>query len=289
MSEELVPLPSRPDYKSEIQTFERGLLQRLADLGLPSEAILVPVSERATVFNNAPAVLERLAPERKIESIYISKFLAAVASGLFDAALNYLWDETIHQLRRRVANYDVSYFYDNAVGNNADKRKRLKDADDLDKLDDSELIIGARQTELITDIGYRHLDYIRYMRNWASAAHPNQNVLTGLQIISWLETCIVEVISQPMTMVAAEIRKFLVNIRETTVTQADARESAAFFVHLTQEQANNLASGLFGIYTRTDASAQTLANINYILPLLWPQVEDDTAQYFRHQIREVRR
>jgi len=98
--------------------------------------------------------------------------------------LNYLWDETIHQLRRRVANYDVSYFYDNAVGNNADKRKRLKDADDLDNLDDSELIMGARQTELITDIGYRHLDYIRDMRNWASAAHPNQNVLTGIQIIS---------------------------------------------------------------------------------------------------------
>jgi len=69
MSEDFVPLPARPDYKTEIQTFEFGLLQRLADLGLPSEAILVPVSERATVFNNAPAVLERLAPERKIESI----------------------------------------------------------------------------------------------------------------------------------------------------------------------------------------------------------------------------
>jgi len=83
-----------------------------------------------------------------------------------------------------------------------------------------------------------------------------------------------------MTMLAAEIRKFLVNIREITVTQADARDSAAFFVHLTQEQANNLASGLFGIYTRTDATSQTLANINYILPLLWPQVEDDTRNGF---------
>lgn len=27
------------------------------------------------------------------------------------------------------------------------------------------------------------------MRNWASTAHPNQNELTGLQLIEWLETC----------------------------------------------------------------------------------------------------
>ena len=25
------------------------------------------------------------------------------------------------------------------------------------------------------------------MRNWASAAHPNQSELTGLNLISWLE------------------------------------------------------------------------------------------------------
>ena len=33
--------------------------------------------------------------------------LAAVGAGLFDAALNYLWDETIAEFRRRVARYDL--------------------------------------------------------------------------------------------------------------------------------------------------------------------------------------
>ena len=56
---------------------------------------------------------------------------------------------------------------------------------------------------MISDIGYRLLDNIKFMRNWASAAHPNQNELTGLQLIEWLETCIREVISLPLSNLSA--------------------------------------------------------------------------------------
>ena len=49
------------------------------------------------------------------------------------------------------------------------------------------------------------LDNIKFMRNWASAAHPNQIELTGLQLISWLETCIKEVISLPLSNITIEI------------------------------------------------------------------------------------
>lgn len=59
-------------------------------------------------------------------------------SGLFDAALNYLWDETINEIRKPVIQYDVSYFYDNcAVGE--DKRRKLVGSDDITKIDDAEL------------------------------------------------------------------------------------------------------------------------------------------------------
>ena len=71
--------------------------------------------------------------------MYLSKFLAAVTAGLFDAALNYLWDETILQLRYRVAQYDIQYFFDVAVSS-PERRKKLNDVEDLVKIDDSELI-----------------------------------------------------------------------------------------------------------------------------------------------------
>jgi hypothetical protein len=161
-----------------------------------------------------------------------------------------------------------------------DKRGKLKDKNDLDKIDDSELILGAKEIELISEIGFRHLDYIRYMRNWTSAAHPNQNELTGLQLVSWLETCINEVMSLPLSNVAIEIRQLLVNIKSNSVSEADAKEIAPFFLNLTQHQVNNLASGFFGIYTQIDTAAQVRQNIQRLLPFLWERVDETTRQQF---------
>ena len=124
------------------------------------------------MLKNFEDVVFELQAEDLGEARYISKFFTAATAGLFDAALNYLWDETVYQLRKRIANYDIEYFYDVAVS--TEKRKKLSGVEDLCKLDDSELIQGAKEIDMISDIGYNHLDYIKYMRNWASAAHPNQ-------------------------------------------------------------------------------------------------------------------
>ncbi|MED3501527.1 hypothetical protein P4479_24195 [Brevibacillus agri] len=263
----------------EIRQFEESLLNFLARNGLPNTSVLVPINQRITVFRNIPDALAQLEEDRKSQSLYISKFIAAVASGLFDAALNYLWDETINELRNRVAQYDLSYFYDNAV-TSQEKRKRLKDENDLEKIDDSELIHGAKEIGLISELGFKHLDFIRYMRNWASAAHPNQNEITGLQLIGWLETCINEVISLPLSNITIEIKKLLVNIKANAITEEEAKQIATFFITLTQEQANTLAQGLFGIYTRQDTLPQTRENIHRLLPVLWDFVDEPTKQMF---------
>lgn len=142
---------------------------------MPTTQVLVQVSERFKVFSNVEGVVDKIDAEQKQRSIYISKFIAASAVGLFDAALNYMWDETIYELRRRVARYDLAYFYDAAVGSSSEKRKKLDTEEDLVRIDDSELIQGSHEIGLISDLGFKHLDYVRYMRNWASAAHPNQN------------------------------------------------------------------------------------------------------------------
>lgn len=268
----------RPSYDVQLREFEEGLLGFLNQHGLPTQSILVSVKERVRVFKNIEDVMALISEEKKQRSTYISKFMAAAASGLFDAALNYLWDETISELRQRVAHYDLSYFYDNAVS--PEKRKKLNDADDLNKLDDSELIRGAKEIGLISELGFRHLEYIRYMRNWASAAHPNQNEITGLQLIGWLETCIKEVISLPLSNIAVEIKRLLANIRSNNISDIEAREIAAFFLQLTQYQVSNLASGFFGIYTRSDTTPQTRQNIHRLLPFLWERVDESTRQQF---------
>lgn len=262
----------------QLQNFEIALLGFLAQQGLPTQSVFVAMDERATVFMNVTKVLMKISDEQKPRSVYISKFIAAVASGLFDAALNYLWDETILELRNRVAQYDLSYFYDNAVS--SDKRRNFSGEEDLVKVQDSELIEGAKKIGLISELGYKHLDFVRYMRNWVSAAHPNQNEISGLQAITWLETCIKEVISLPLPRGAVEIKRLLSNIRTNNISEEDARQIATFFLDLTSDQANNLASGFFGIYTRTDTSSQTRENIHKLLPRLWNRVDESRRYQF---------
>ena len=278
MKEEHTELVRKEDYALQLKSFEDGLLSVIAQCGLPTQNIFVTVPERATVFRNVDVVLQQIPKAQRSGSIYLSKFLAATASGLFDAALNYLWDETIQEIRKRVIQYDVEYLYDNAT--HEEKRKKLKGPEDIVKLDDSELIQGARNIGLISELGYKHLDYIRYMRNWASAAHPNQNQLTGLQLVSWLETCIKEVISLPLSTIAIEIKQLLGNIKSNSISKEESTQIAPFFANLTMKQVGNLASGFSGIYVDPSSLPQSRQNINLLLPYLWERVDEDTRQGF---------
>ncbi len=265
-------------YEVQLKRFEKGLLSFLAEHDLPTTGIFVTIPERINVFKNTGGVLSKIDETEKKNSIYLSKFLAAAASGLFDAALNYIWDETVLQLRKRVAKYDLDYFYDNAVS--GDKRSSLKDESDLTKLDDSELIHGAKEIGLISELGYKHLDFIKYMRNWASAAHPNQNEISGLQLIAWFETCFKEVISLPLSTIAAKIKQLLDSIKANALTKQEAEEVAVYFENLNQDQVQSFTSGLFGIYTNVLSDTTTKQNVAYLLPLIWDRVGEDTRQSF---------
>lgn len=266
------------NYPAQITEFEKGLVSFLENHNLPSENIFVNVDERLKVFSNVDHVIKQVDSKLTQKSIYLSKFIAASASGLFDASLNYLWDETIIQLRRRVAQFDLEYFYDNTVG--GDRRNNFKDESDLIKLRDNELITGANEIELISDVGFKHLTYINYMRNWVSAAHPNQSDITGLQLISWLETCIKEVITLPIPSGIVQIKKLLSNIRKNPITIDSANEIGVFLTELTLEQSNSLALALFGIYTRIDSDTQVRQNIKLLLPLLWDAIGEDVKTSF---------
>ena len=261
-----------------LSNFEEGLKDVLTLHSLPVENIFVETQERGKVFKNLSNVLNQIPLQDRQQYIYLSKFIASTASGLFDAALNYLWNETILQIRKRVSQYDIEFFYDNAVS--GEKRKRVKDESDLDKIDDYDLIKGAKEIGLISDLGFKHLEYINYMRNWASAAHPNNSQIRGLQLIDWLETCIKEVITLPISNITVRIKHLLQGVKNTSISDKDAEEIALFTAELTQEQINNLASGFFGIYVKSETDNQTHQNINKLLPNIWGRVSEEVKNTF---------
>jgi hypothetical protein len=271
------PIPAR--VGELVADFERAMLIELAEIGLPSQGVLVSIDERRTVIANFENAIARVQFDDRGRALYLSKFLAAVGAGLFDAALNYLWDETVAELRRRIAAYDLAYFYDVAV-TSPERRKNLRTEEDLSKVEDQELIRAAREIALISPVGYQQLDLIRYMRNHASAAHPNQNDIQAYQLLGFLQTCISEVITLPESFEVAETKRLLNNVRQGNVDAASASATAEFFRGLNQVQADNIAAGLFGIYVELSSSEPARDAVRLLLPQLWVLVSEDQRQQF---------
>ena len=275
-----IEIRSRADISlldAELLEFERVFASAMREFGLPTENVLVATSDRGKVLRSFGDAIEDLSPEQRQRSLYLSKFMVAVGAGLFDAALNYMWDETISELRRRVASYDLSYFFDIAE-KDPSNRKNLRTEDDLDRIDDFNLIRSANDMNLVSDTGHKQLDLIRYMRNFASAAHPNQNEIGAMQLLGFLETCITQVIALPDTPIVVEIKRLLSNIKSRSISVRRAAEMSEFIDDLPVDSADSLAAGLFGIYTKADAAENVRDNVRMLFPRLWHQVSEDQRQ-----------
>ena len=262
LSSELPAVYDSKQITDDVYTFSKVLKSYLEFLNLPTTNVLVEIEERETIIAIMPKIVENLIPTQKERAYYISKFIASCGVGLFDAALNYLWNETIVNLREKVIRFDLEYFYDSTIGN-SDRRSKFKTEKGLKKMDDWELISGCLKTGIITDIGYRHLDYIRDMRNFASAAHPNHTELTGLQLVSWLETCIKQVLAKEPSGPVLEIRKLLQSIRNETLTEMDSEPIILNVHQLPQDLVHSLLRTIFGMYT--DDSARNDIGLKYAI------------------------
>ncbi|EDT25475.1 hypothetical protein OQL12_003065 [Clostridium perfringens] len=268
------------EVSNRVDEFSDGFNKYLSTLDLPTCNVLIEKDERLVVIENIPRVVKKLDKEKREEAMYISKFIAACGAGLFDAALNFLWNETILNLRRKVIRFDLDYFLDSTIQDSR-KRASIKSEEDLKKIDDWELIKGCKDTGIITEIGYKHLDYIRDMRNYASAAHPNQNNIDGLQVSSWLQTCIKEVLSKEPEGPVIEIKKLIYNIRNKELTTDDTPIIVHNITKLPEDLVDSLLRAIFGMYCTVEIGVSIKNNVKLIAKDVWNnssnQAKCDTA------------
>ena len=276
-----IQLPAIPDQEVDqnLASFHEGLSKYLESIGLPSDNILVPVQERREVIEILPNVVKRMTSEQCKTASYISKFTAAVATGLFDAALNYLWDETIRNLREKVSRYDLQYFYDTAI-TNPRSRAKFETESDLQKIQDWNLIHGCQEIGLISELALKHLDFIRDMRNFASAAHPNQNQLTGLQLIQWMDTCIREVLAKEPLASAIEVQRLLRNLREQELNAKSAKPVNQAIASLDSDFLLPLLRTIFGMFVDPDLPTRARGNIRLVQKTIW----QGSTKAARHEI-----
>ena len=174
---------------SPIGELNTQLEKYLVNVGLPINDVVAPIAERKKVIAQLVDALEILPYSDRGKALYLSRFTIAIAAGLFDGALNYLWDETVRALRQQVIRFDIQYFY--SVAEKISSRyKTLTKPEEIDQVSEHDLLEGCRRIGLITDVNYQRLENVNFMRNHASAAHPNDNEIDGYEMLSWLTVCL---------------------------------------------------------------------------------------------------
>ena len=116
------------------------------------------------------------------------------------------------------------------------------------------------------------------MRNFASAAHPNQHQLTGLQLIQWMDTCIREVLAKEPLTPAIEAQILLRNLREKELDTDSSRPINQAISALEDVLLAPLLRTIFGMYVDPDLPAKARSNIRLVQQTIW-QGSADNARY----------
>jgi hypothetical protein len=271
MSKDIIVKPGTGLLSTDTTKFE----EYLAHLGLPTENIIAALPERQIIENNLPAFIESLPDEVKKEARYLSKFVAGAAIGLFDASLNYVWNEVVINLREKVVVYGLDMFFDAAVGGG--RRELYSTEEDLSGLKDNTLINSCRKLELISDIVYTKLNHILTMRNDIGASHPNSYSINAFELLGWLQTCVQDILNDKPSASAIQIKSFIENLKKSTlVLDASTIQSMERPLNdLSLQNTDNLLNSVFGIYTADATSSVVRKNIALFVPQIWNRSSDN--------------
>jgi hypothetical protein len=272
----LIPSESSPQkIENSIAAFNEPLSNLLQHIGLPTENILSSIEERRKVIFSLESTIELLPIEDRIKSIYLSKFTVAVSVGLFDGALNFLWDETVKSLRRLVANFDLQYFLVVAQTVNS-KYKNLNTAEDLEAIGDHDLLEICRRIGLINNINHRRLEHVNYLRNHASAAHPNDNYVSGIELLGLLESCLKYAIIAKPNHSIIQIKQLFENIRTKEIPKEDFELICSDLQKQNQERIDDFVLSIFGVYTDPRTEAFVKKNIDRLSRNIWNATSEET-------------
>jgi len=258
-------LKSKNITATDITKFE----EYLNYLELPTENILANSNQRNTIQTNLVTFISSLDTDTKREGRYLSKFVAAASIGLFDAALNYVWNEVVINLRKKVVIYGLELFYDAAVGGS--KREDFSTEDDLSGIKDNTLINTCYKLELISEIVSTKLHHILTMRNDIGSSHPNSYSINAFELLGWLETCVTDVLNDKPSEAAIQIKSFIGNLK-TTTTVLDTPTIQSMEQPLNElsiQNTDNLLNNIFGIYVSDKTNNIIKKNIALIAPFIW--------------------
>ena len=168
-----VNLPALPN------TVLPAINELTAALGIPRD-VLASQEEIEYAWKDLPRELREIPVDLRGE--LIARMCVAVSTGLFDGAMNYIWNAAILQLRQKIRNFGLAVV--------AQIQQSDFEEIHLVELQDSRLLDLCLKLNIIDEDGFFFLDQCRDVRNNFSAAHPTMGTVNDREFTTFLNRCV---------------------------------------------------------------------------------------------------
>ncbi len=234
-----------------VQILTGSMLDQLTDaLGVDRNIIALD-DQIEHAWSGLPRLIERIPLNIRDEEIV--KACIAVASGLFDAAINYVWNATTMELREKVRQFGIHVVPQIL----ADKPF---DENNLVELRDAELLDLCLKLNLITDENFFFLDQCRAMRNSYSVAHPSGGNIDEDEVLNFISRCQKHAMSRNKNPKGVDTKELLNSLNSTKFKKSQREEWEERIRDTYDAQREMIFSMLHGIYC--DPSRNEKARIN---------------------------
>lgn len=226
------------------------LNQLTESLGVPRH-ILASDQEIMTAWNNLPGVMSKIPPALRTEGL--ARMCVAVAVGLFDSAINYVWNTSVIELREKVKRFGLPVVEQLLSKSNFDEQALLD-------LKDSELINLCLKLNLITEDGYFFLNHCRDIRNSFSAAHPAVGSIDDHEFIAFANRCAKYALGNEKNPVGVDISAFMAAVKGTKFSEKQKNQWVHRIRQTHEAQQYLLFGTLHGIYSDPASVEQSRVN-----------------------------
>lgn len=220
-----------------------------SQLGVPRE-VLANDDEILYAWKELPRELERIPLGLRNE--LLARMCVAVSTGLFDGAINYVWNASINNLRNKVRDFGYNVVTQ-IVG-------KAFDEDSVLDLKDAELLKLCLELNLLSEEGFYFLDQCRDIRNNYSAAHPSISLIDDREVINFISRCAKFALSDISNPKGVFIGEFIAAIKSSLFSDEQLSTWVTRLRETHDAQRELLFGMLHGIYCDPNSKEQYRLN-----------------------------
>lgn len=239
----IISKPPEPVLPALPLTVLPALAALTTSLGIP-RTVLASDEEIQYAWRDLPRELREIPIHLRGE--LIARMCVAVSTGLFDGAMNYIWNAAILQLRTKVRNFGLPIVAQIQQSDFEEKH--------LLEMQDSRLLELCLKLNLVNEDGFFFLDQCRDIRNNFSAAHPTLGNVNDREFTTFLNRCVRYALADASSPKGVDIGAFISAVKGA---RFNANQCTVWVQRLTDThdaQRQMLVGMIHGIYCDPNTS-----------------------------------